>query len=378
MATVGFNLSIGARLASSVGSAFDTVAGRASRLRNNLRQMNSVSSAAGRLTSTHSRVQELRAQSAAGMDVSRQLAAAERAFAAAQRRAAQYNISLADAARIHAQTTAQINRTEAALRRQQTLMRNSAKRQELQGQIMATVASAGMVVAPVKIAIDFESSMADAAKTIDGMRDEAGKLTPEYYKMEGAVKSLGRTLPLTHNEIASLFAAGGQMGLATAEQLTEFTTLSAHMAVSFGMGTAEAADAIGGYKTKLGLTNDEVREMLDLTNQFANTSSATEKDIAGIVSRVGALGDMAGIAYKPMTAMAATLASMKVPEEIAATGLKNFMLSLTKGDAATKQQRQAFSQIGVDSKKLSIQMQKDAEGAMLSVLEKIKALPKYQ
>ncbi|MDL2268877.1 phage tail tape measure protein [Desulfosarcina sp. OttesenSCG-928-A07] len=376
--TAGFNFTIGARMASSVASVFNTVSARAKNLRGDVTTLNAMSRTSGALLKTQARVADLRAQATAGKDVKKSLMAAETALAAAQRQAKKYNITMEGAAKAHAQATAQIRRTEEALKRQQTLMRNSAKRRELQGEMMGTVASAGMVVAPVKIAIDFESSMADAAKTIDGMRDKAGNLTPEYYKMESAVKSLGRELPLTHTEIASLFAAGGQMGMTTAQQLSEFSTLAAHMSVAFGMGTDAAADAIGGYKTKLGLTNEQVREMLDLTNQFANTSSATEKDIAGIVSRVGALGDIAGIAYKPMTAMAATLASMKVPEEIAATGLKNFMLALSKGDAATKQQQDAFSKIGVDPKKLAVQMQKDAEGAMISVLEKIKTLQKHE
>lgn len=375
--TVGMTFSIGASLSHTVASAFNTVAGRAKGLKTDLRQLQAVSAAAGKVTATGARVTDLRAQAASGKAVTEQLAAAERAYASARRNAAKYNITVADAAKTHAQATMQIARTDAALQRQEARLRNKAKRSELQGEILGTVASAAIVAAPIKVAINFESSMADAAKTIDGMRDGTGKLTADYYKMEAAVKSMGRELPLTHEELAKLFAAGGQMGMTRVEDLREFTTMSAHMAVAFGMGTEEAADAIGGYKTKLGLTNDQTREMLDLMNQFANTSSATEKDIAGIVGRVGALGDVAGIAYKPMTAMAATLASMKIPEEIAATGLKNFMLALSKGDAATKKQRQAFASLGIDSKKLAIHMQKDAEGAMLVVLQKIKKLPKH-
>lgn len=376
--TVGFTLAVGAKLASSVGSVFDTVAGRAGKLKSEMKQLRAMSTAAGKVTTTQARVAELRAQSAGGKNVAAELAAAERAFASAQRSAAKYNISVADSAKVHARTTAQIARTESALKRQETLMRNQAKRQELKGEIMGTIASAGMVMAPIKVAIDFESAMADAAKTIDGMRDEAGKLTADYYKMETAVKQMGRELPLTHEELAKLFAAGGQMGMSDVEKLREFTTLSAHMAVAFGMSTEQASAAIGGYQTKLGLSADATREMLDLMNQFANTSSATEKDVAGIVGRVGALGGVAGIAHKPMTAMAATLASMKIPEEIAATGLKNFMLALSKGDAATKKQQEAFASLGIDSKELAVHMQKDAERAMLAVLEKIKRLPKEQ
>ena len=375
--TVGFTFSVGARLQSSVASVFDTVQGRAGRLKREMKDLRAVSGVAGKVTSTKATVDSLRAEAAAGKDVSKQLAAAERAYASAQRAASKYNITVGNAASVHAKATAQMQRSEAALRRQETIMRNRAKRNELKGEIMGTVASVAVVAAPVKMAVDFESAMADAAKTIDGMRDDTGKLTPEYYKMEAAVKQLGRELPLTHEELASLFAAGGQQGLQTAEQLREFTVLAAHMSVAFGMGTEEAAQAVGGYQTALGLSMDQTREMLDLMNQFANTSSATERDIAGIVNRIGALGDVAGISHKSMTAMAATLAAMKVPEDRAATGIKNFMLALSKGESATKSQKEAFARLGVDVKELAINMQKDSEGSMLAVLRKIQDLPAH-
>ncbi len=375
--SVGFTFSIGARLQSSVASVFDTVAGRAGRLKREMSQIKAVSGAAGKLTSAKATVDSLRAEAVAGKDVAKQLASAEKAYASAQRSAARYNVTVGNSASVHAKATAQMKRMEDALKRQETFQRNRSKRSEMQGEILGTLASAAVVTAPIKMAMDFESAMADAAKTIDGMRDEAGNLTPEFYAMERAVKQLGRELPLTHQELAALFAAGGQLGMGKADELKNFTTMAAHMAVAFNMGTEDAAAAIGGYRTALNLSFDDTREMLDLMNQFANTSSATEKDIAGIVNRVGALGDMAGIAYKPMTAMAATLAAMKIPEDKAATGIKNFMLALSRGEAASKNQKEAFASIGVDVKKLSIQMQADAEGAMIAVLQKINALPAH-
>lgn len=376
--TVGFTFSVGARLQSSVASAFDTVAGRASRLKRDMKDLRAVSGTAGKLTSAKATVDSLRAEAAAGKDVSKQLAAAERAYASASRSAAKYNINVGNAAAVHAKATAQMQRSEAALRRQETIMRNRSKRDELKGEIMGTVASVAVVAAPVKMAVEFESAMADAAKTIDGMRDEAGRLTPEYYKMEAAVKRMGRELPLTHDELAKLFAAGGQLGLSSTEELEEFTTMSAHMAVAFGMSTEEAADAIGGYRTALKLTMPEVREVLDLMNQFANTGSASEKGIADIVRRIGPLGNVGGVAAKPMTALAATLDAMKVSPEVAATGIKNLILAMTAGTAATKAQRESYKKLGIDTVKLAKQMQTDGPAAIISVLEAVKKLPKAQ
>lgn len=232
------------------------------------------------------------------------------------------------------------------------------------------------VSVPVKEAISFESAMADAAKTIDGMRDDTGKLTKKYDEMQGVILSMGRSLPLSHQEIAALFAAGGQQGMTDVAELQNFATMAAHMSVAFGMSTQEAADAIGGFRTAMGLSFDDTRTMLDLMNQFANTTSASEKGIAEVVRRIGSLGGVAGVKNKELTALAATLDSMKVSPEIAATGLKNFMLALVAGDAATKKQAKAFESLGLNAQQLSKDMQVNASGTIVQVLEKIAALSK--
>ena len=66
--TVGFTFSVGARLQSSVASAFDTVAGRASRLKRDMKDLRAVSGTAGKLTSAKATVDSLRAEAAAGKD----------------------------------------------------------------------------------------------------------------------------------------------------------------------------------------------------------------------------------------------------------------------------------------------------------------------
>lgn len=375
--TVGFTFSVGARLQSSVASVFDTVAGRASRLKKDIKQLQAVSGAASKLTTNKDTLTSLRAEVAAGADKAKELLAAERAYKSAERAAEKYNITIKEAASVHAKATAQIARTEEALKRQEAYQRNSTKRSELKGEMFGAVAGAGIAVAPIKMAMDFESAMADAAKTIDGMRDNAGNLTDEYYNMEATVKRMGQELPLTHQELAGIFAAGGQLGLKTADELEEFTRLAAHMSVAFGVSTDEAAETIGGYRSQMGKTFPEIREMLDLMNQYANTSSATEASISNIVREVGSLGQTAGLSDEALTAMAATLSAMKIQDNKAGTGIKNFLLTFTAGGMGAKSKQDAFAALGIKTDELAKEMQKDAEGAILAVLKKIQALPKH-
>lgn len=280
--------------------------------------------------------------------------------------------------REHANVLKQIDREQFCLETLNKSREASQHRSQLHSGMMGAVIPMIALAAPFKAAMNFESAMADAAKTIDGMRDSSGKLTPQYYEMETAVKKMGREIPLTHEQIAGLFAAGGQQGMTGVDELQDFTKLAAHMSVAFGMSTEAAADAIGGYRSAMHLSLPETRSMLDLMNQFANTTSATEQGIAEVVRRIGPLGNVGGIAAKPMTALAATLDAMKVAPEVAATGIKNLILAMTAGSAATKTQQQAFAQLGIDTVQLAKDMQENGSASIISVLEKIKALPKDQ
>lgn len=378
----GVGFIIGATVAASVNSAFTTVSNKIKQTQAQMgkasREMSILNKAMKLREERASLVNQYRDSGGTDAKLHAELKKVSAAYVKARDEAIKYGAAVADWEEKHKKAVATLEALNSKKELLSSMQGEQTRRSMLRQNIVGDVARVMTVAAPVRSAISFESAMADAAKTIDGMRDEAGALTPAYYEMEAAVKSLGRELPLTHDQIAALFAAGGQQGLSGGNELREFATMAAQMAVAFGMSNEEAADAIGGYRTALGLSFDDTRSMLDLMNQYANTSSASEKGIADIVRRIGSLGQIAGVSAKPMTALAATLDSMKIAPEVAATGIKNMLLSLTAGSAATKSQREAFARLGIDVVKLSRQMQKDGPAAVISVLEAVKQLPEAE
>lgn len=378
----GVGFIIGATVAASVNSAFTTVSNKIKQTQAQMgktrQEMSILNKAITLQNQRSSLVEQYRASGGTDAKLHAELQRVSANYVKARQEALKYGASVAEWETQHRKAAATLETLNSKKELLSSMQGEQNKRSMLRQNIVGDVASVMAVAAPVRSAISFESAMADAAKTIDGMRDETGALTPVYYEMEAAVKSLGRELPLTHDQIASLFAAGGQQGMTAISDLREFATMAAQMAVAFGMSNDEAADAIGGYRTALGLSFEDTRSMLDLMNQYANTSSASEKGIADIVRRIGSLGQIAGVSAKPMTALAATLDSMKIAPEVAATGIKNMLLSLTAGSAATKSQREAFAKLGIDVVKLSRQMQKDGPEAVISVLEAVKRLPEAE
>lgn len=332
----------------------------------------------------HTKIFDLQVQEAE-KEVSRLSQALDRNVASYQKNIAQIKNtqgSVQSLAAKYAKLSLEMEKTKSIQNKFKALQERQEKlktaRSTIQAEMLQTAVPALALSLPIKQAVEFEAAMADVAKTMDGMRDDDGKLTAKYYAMEQAVKNMARQIPLSHAEIAGLFAAAGQQGLTELSDIQEFVTMSAQMAVAFGISQEQAADAIGGYRASLGLSFAETRSMLDLMNQFANTSSATEQDIAEVVRRVGALGQQAGVTAKTMASMTANLVSMKIQPEIAATGIKNLLLALTAGEAATKSQAKAFNKLGFDTKQLAKAMQKDASAAIQKVLGAIRKLPQHE
>lgn len=69
---------------------------------------------------------------------------------------------------------------------------------------------------------------------------------------------------------------------------------------------------------------------------------------------------------------------MGVAEEIAATGIKNMMLALVAGESATKSQKAAFKELGLDSGQVAKDMQSNAEATTLKIIKAISKLDKYK
>ena len=96
------------------------------------------------------------------------------------------------------------------------------------------------------------------------------------------------------------------------------------------------------------------------------------------MTRIGPLGSVGGVASGEIAALGASLVGSGVTSEIAATGIKNLILALVSGESATKSQNEAFAALGLNAVDMAKYMQKDARGAILSVLEAVQRLDKEQ
>jgi TP901 family phage tail tape measure protein len=264
---------------------------------------------------------------------------------------------------------------------------------------IGATAFAGAIGLSVKAAMEFDKSMADVRKAIDFKDGEAG-----VKRFGNQLIKLSTELPYTAAQLSQIAASAGFAGYKESE-IIPFTRAAARMGVAFQMTAEQAGDAMVALRASMGLTQPQVENLGDainyLSDKFQGTVNAA--DLTEVTRRIGAIGKAAGLTAEQVAGMGAAFLASGTPTEVAATGLKNFLNALTKGEQATTNQQYALATLfGGDglgaaikrgqkgakkaakgaamdiSQELAKGMQVDPEGTMKSVLEKMAKLPKEQ
>lgn len=233
---------------------------------------------------------------------------------------------------------------------------------------------AGMAYSVAQVAdaaVKFESGMADVRKVVDFD-------SPEQFKQMGKdILDLSTRIPMAAEGLAQIVAAGGQSGIAR-DELLGFAESAAKMGVAFDITAEQAGDMMAKWRTAFKMGQSDVVKLADKINFLGNTTAASAPLISDVVTRIGPLGSVGGVASGEIAALGASLVGSGVTSEIAATGIKNLILALVSGESATKSQNEAFAALGLNAVDMAKYMQKDARGAILSVLEAVQRLDKEQ
>lgn len=360
----GINFAVGAKLGPSVAPAFATIDSKVKALSTHMKELQAVSTKSGALVAAQAKMDSVKSQYALNPTaaLAKEVSAAEKAYASAEKSARRYNVTVADAAKVHAQTTEAIKATETALARQQRLQENQAKRREIHGQIMGTLASAATVVAPVKLAIDFESAMADVRKVTDFD-------APGFARFSGDLLKLSTEVPLAAKEMAAIAAVAARS--VDDSELLRFTKDAAIMAVAFDISAAEAGDAMANMRTNFKLNQDGVISLGDAFNHLGNNMKALAADNINFSNRISGTAGLYGFTGQQVGALGAAFLDLGTKAEVGARAAGALMMKLGNADALGKDAQAAFKSLGFSGKEMAKAFGEDANGAMLKFLEAV-------
>lgn len=222
----------------------------------------------------------------------------------------------------------------------------------------------------VGASIKFEEAFADVRKVVNGSEEQLSNIRRQIIDMS-------KVLPTSTEGIAAIFAAAGQSNVPI-EELGRFSEMVAKVAVAWDTTEGETSDSLAKIKTQLHMSVGEVGLLADAMNHLSNNSAARAPNLVEYMKRVAATGEMFGFAATQTLAFGGAMVAAGGETEVAATSFRNMGRALTMGARATKQQRVGYKALGLDAVKTAKNMQKNALGTTLDVLERIQKLPEWQ
>lgn len=229
-----------------------------------------------------------------------------------------------------------------------------------------------------KDAMKYESTMAEVAKVVDELKDDNGNFTVHYDEMKSGLKDMTTLIPMEFEDAGAIAAAFGQSGVTSTPEIINYTADAAKMAIAFDSDAKQSGEWMATWKQAFNLAENEIVNLADQLNYLSNNTNATAADLAGIVTRVGSLGGMAGVNTSSVAAMADVLVATGVDDDSAATSLRNMFLKWTAGSAATKSEAGVMAKLGLDPVEFAKSMQDNSIEAIEDFFSRIKVLPQEQ
>ncbi|PPD17263.1 MAG: phage tail tape measure protein [Methylomonas sp.] len=246
------------------------------------------------------------------------------------------------------------------------------------GSAAAFTGAAFTFAQPIRQAIEFETALLGVAKQVDGARDATGKLTPVYTEMRKEIQLLGRQIPIATNDLAAMVEAGARMGIAR-DQLIGFTTQVAQLAAAFdGLDPAQLADDFGRIATLYKIPIPAIGGLADTINFLDDSTISKGGDIIGFLTRVGGVAASVKITAQQTAALGSTLLTLGETTETAGTAANAIFQKFASAESGTKSFKEAMASLGLSLKDVQKGFQVDAQGSLLTVLDKVNALPADQ
>jgi TP901 family phage tail tape measure protein len=204
------------------------------------------------------------------------------------------------------------------------------------------------VGAVVKSAMSWESAFAGVKKTNDEVVDSNGNVVYSYADLESGLRGLTAQLPASHQEIAGVAEAAGQLGIKS-QDVVSFTKTMIDMGESTNLSAEDAASAIAKIANITGLTSDEYQRFGSSVVALGNNFATTESDIVSMANRLAASGTLAGLTNQEILGLATAMSSVGIEAEAGGTAMTQTLSAIESAVAAGGEDLQKFATVAGES-----------------------------
>ena len=214
----------------------------------------------------------------------------------------------------------------------------------------------------VKAAVDWESAWTGVQKTVDA--------TPaQYARLEGQLRSLTSVLPVSHQEIAGVAEAAGQLGVKQ-QDVAKFTSTMVKLGTATNMTSEEAATSLRQFMNVMGTAPKDVDRLAATVVDLGNNSATTERDIVEMGQRLSGTGKQLRMSEPQVMAFGAAMASVGINAEAGGTAMSRNWIKIDKAVRSGGQSLQTMAQVsGMSAAQFKKAWQTDAAGATNALIE---------
>lgn len=211
-------------------------------------------------------------------------------------------------------------------------------------------------------AIKWESAFAGVRKTVDGSDEEIASL-------EGELRNLAKTLPASHEQIAAVAEAAGQLGIKR-QDIAEFTKTMIDLGETTNLTADEAATSLAQFMNIMGTASNDVDRLGATLVALGNAGASTEQDIMAMGLRIAGAGHQVGLSEDQVLGFASALSSVGIEAEAGGSAFSRVMIDMSAAVNDGGENLTNFATIaGMSGDKFAKTFKDDASTAIIAFIQ---------
>ena len=177
-----------------------------------------------------------------------------------------------------------------------------------------------MTALSIKAAIGWESAWAGVTKTVEG--------TPaQLSAVEDGLRGLTSVLPASHEEIAAVAEAAGQLGIQT-PNVVAFTRTMIDLGETTNLSANEAATSLARFMNIMGTAQGDVGKLGSAIVGLGNNYATTEAEIMEMAMRLAGAGKQVGLTEGQVLGLSTALSSVGIEAEAGGSAMSKVMIDI--------------------------------------------------
>lgn len=230
--------------------------------------------------------------------------------------------------------------------------------------------------------VKYQSSVVGIAKLLPALRDKNTLIVNDKFKdfREGILK-LTERLPSSGVELAHSAEVAARLGVTNPDRILDMVDLSAKLGATFGMAPDDVTQQVVKIANAMGydFSDPDIKKKIldnvaDPINYLDDHTAASGREILNFTKKSASIGRQVGMETKDVAAFGATLVSLGITSDSAATAFKNLITVMQTGARNQKKGKEYLEKAGFTQQELMEGMKKAPTATALKFLQQLNKL----